>query len=208
MLGRLAGQVRSRGELALPSPRSFCVAWPAGLRSMLPWMSEYDDDFGEDEPPSRHLVLAKDIDEAMRREYVELVRSGYDVATAARLLGSNGSQFKKLRNGGYWHDPAFADQVEAALVAREREANAQERVRSMVWEEAENGNWRAIEKLAYAHLPEFEKLRHTNLRVSGEVFHAWKAVLPHLSDDEIQARIEAAQTEKAPIALLPSPDAA
>lgn len=197
--------MRSRGELALPSPRSFGDTWPAESRSMLPGVDDYDDEFEDDAPPRRPLILAKDIDEGMKAEYVELVRSGHDVAEAGRLLGSNGSQFKKLRNGGYWHDQAFADQVDAALASREREGNIQERVRSMVWEEAENGNWRAIEKLAYAHLAEFEKLRHTNLRVSGEVYHAWKAVLPHLSDDELQARIAAAHEKDGalPLALLP-----
>lgn len=150
-------------------------------------------------------ILAKDIDAEMKTEYVDLVKDGYDVFTAARMLGSTASQFKKLRNGGYWHDHDFAEAVDAALASDTHAVNQQERVRSMVWEQAEDGEKWAIEKLAYAHLPEFEKLRHSNLRVSGQITHELRnRLFPGLSDAELDERLAEAERRKE-IRLLPPP---
>lgn len=153
------------------------------------------------------MKLAEDITLDEKDEYLDLIAEGDDPKTAANKLGYHGSAFRSHRRPNSIHfDRDFADRFATIYNSEERKQGQIERVRSMVWAEAEEGNWRAIEKLAYAHLPEFEKLRHSNLRVTGEVYHQWRAILPHLSDEELQARIEEAQGK--PVALLEAPQAA
>jgi hypothetical protein len=170
---------------------------------------EPDEEYEAENNRRQPQILVEHITEELKAEYVELVRDGYDPGNAARMLGSTGTAFRKLRNGGYWHDAAFADQVAAALDDPGRPGNRRERLDEMIWRQAEAGNWRAIEKLLYAYHADFEHLRHTNLRVSGEILVAAKQLLPHLSEDELRARIAAIEaSERRPIAELPPPQAA
>jgi hypothetical protein len=159
-------------------------------------------DHDYEEVPRRLLV--QDIDELIKREYVMLIHDGLDPGTAARELGSTGSQFRKLRSpNSHWYDPAFADQVAAALASEDRRHNRVERLEEAFWAAVEAGEKWAVEKGLYAYHPDFEQLRHTNLRVSGEIVHAAKVLLPHLSDDEIRARIADIEAREYP--QLPAP---
>lgn len=152
------------------------------------------------------LILAKDITEEMKAEYVALIRDGLAVDEAARQLGSTGSQFKRLRNGGYWHDEEFAHQVAAALASEERKAGELERLEQAFWTKVEEGHWPAIEKGLYAKHPDWEKMRHSNLNVTGQIHHAVRMALPHLSDDAVDEAV-AKLEEKRVVALLPPPAA-
>lgn len=151
------------------------------------WEAE---DFEEEQPETRPLILAHLIDDEMKAEYVGLIADGLDPGTAAKELGSTGTQFRKHRSpNSVWYDSAFADQVEAAKNSGQRKANMLERLEEHVWKAIEKGDIRMLEKMLYAYHPDFEKLRHTNLRVSGEIVHAAKVLLPHLSDEEIENRL-------------------
>jgi hypothetical protein len=178
---------------------------PAACRSILAGV--YDEDFEpeDDDQSRRPLILAHQIDAELKAEYVALIADGLDPGSAARELGSTGSQFRKHRSpNSIWYDPAFADQVEAARHSDQRKSNLLERLEEHVWKAIEKGDIRMLEKMLYAYHPDFEKLRHTNLRVSGEIVHAAKVLLPHLSDEEIQARLNAIE-QKEGVRLLPPP---
>lgn len=168
---------------------------------------DYDDEFENDEPePRQPLILAHQIDDKLKTEYVALIADGLDPGSAARELGSTGSQFRKHRSpNSLWYDPAFADQVEAAKNSDQRKANLLERLEEHVWKSIEKGDIRMLEKMLYAYHPDFEKLRHTNLRVSGEIVHAAKVLLPHLSDEEIRSRLSEIETREGRMLQLPPP---
>jgi hypothetical protein len=178
---------------------------PAGRISILSGVDDWDDESVEDGEPKRPLVLAHQIDADLKSEYVALIAGGLDPGSAARELGSTGSQFRKHRSpNSIWYDPAFADQVEAAKNSDQRKANSLEMLEEAFWAKVNDGHWPAIEKGLYAMHPEWEKMRHTNLRVSGEIVHAAKVLLPHLSDEEIQARLTDIEAKEG-MRLLPPP---
>lgn len=171
-----------------------------------------DDDFGGEDEERKSLILAHEIDEGLKAEYVALLADGLDPGSAAKALGSTGTQFRKHRSpNSQWYDPAFADQVATALASDQRKSNRLERLEEAFWNAVEHGEKWAVEKGLYAYHPDFEHLRHTNLRVSGEIVHAAKVLLPHLSDEEIQARladIEARETRLLPPGEPPAAEAA
>ncbi len=170
-------------------------------------MEDWDDDGALDDE-TRPLILAHQIDDALKAEYVGLIMDGLDPGSAAKELGSTGTQFRKHRSvNSQWYDPAFADQVAAAIASDQRKGNRLERLEEAFWAAIEGGDVRMLEKGLYAYHPDFEKLRHTNLRVSGEIVHAAKVLLPHLSDEEIQARLETIEAKEGSMRLLDPPKA-
>ena len=178
---------------------------PAERRSILSGVDDWDDEGVEDDEPNRPLILAHQIDSDLKAEYVALIVGGLDPGSAAKELGSTGTQFRKHRSpNSQWYDPAFADQVATALSSEQRKTNALEMLEEAFWGKVADGHWPAIEKGLYAMHPEWEKMRHTNLRVSGEIVHAAKVLLPHLSNEEIQARLDDIE-QKEGIRLLPPP---
>lgn len=158
------------------------------------------------------MKFAREITEQDKADFIELLKDGYDPGSAARQLGSTGTQFRKLRRAHtQWFDPAFADACAAAESDEARAVTRRERLEEAFWEAVENGERWAVEKGLYAYHPDFEHLRHTNLRVSGEVEHTWRAMLPHLTDEELRERlIEAglADPPGKPVALIEGPKAA
>lgn len=193
----------------MDSPFALTVFGPslAGRRSILSIVDDWDDEgLGDEEPERKPLILAHQIDAEMKAEYVALIADGLDPGSAAKELGSTGTQFRKHRSpNSQWYDPAFADQVATALAAPTRKANLLERLEEHVWAAIEKGDIRMLEKMLYAYHPDFEKLRHTNLRVSGEIVHAAKVLLPHLSDEEIDARLRDIEQKEGPMRLLEPP---
>jgi len=168
-------------------------------------VEDWDDEGLDDEPESKPLLLAHAITPGDKAEYVALIAGGLDPGSAARELGSTGSQFRKHRSpNSQYYDPAFADQVEAAKNSDQRRANELEMLEEAFWAKVADGHWPAIEKGLYAKHPDWEKMRHTNLRVSGEIVHAAKVLLPHLSKEEIQARLADIE-QKEGIRLLEPP---
>lgn len=172
-------------------------------------MDDWDDEPIDDEPARRPQVLAHQIDAEMKAEYVGLIADGMDPGSAAAELGSTGTQFRKHRSpNSQWYDPAFADQVAAALNSDQRMSNELERLEEAFWKKVADGHWPAIEKGLYAKHPDWEKMRHTNLRVSGEIVHAAKVLLPHLSNEEIQARLSDIEQKEGVRLLEPPKDEA
>jgi len=154
------------------------------------WDDEGPEDEVEPEAERKPLVLAHQIDAELKADYVALIVGGLDPGSAAKELGSTGTQFRKHRSpNSQWYDPAFADQVATALSSDARKANELEMLEEAFWKKVQDGHWPAIEKGLYAKHPDWEKMRHTNLRVSGEIVHAAKVLLPHLSNEEIEARL-------------------
>lgn len=166
-------------------------------------MDDWDDEGLDDRQPEP-LILAHQIDDALKSEYVGLIADGLDPGSAAKELNSTGTQFRKHRSpNSQWYDSAFADQVAAALASDQRKANRLERLEEAFWKAIEDGNTRMLEKGLYAYHPDFEQLRHTNLRVSGEIVHAAKVLLPHLSAEEIQARLADIEQKEGRLLELP-----
>jgi len=169
-------------------------------------VDDWDEDGLDDEAPARPLILAHQITAEMKTEYVGLIADGLDPGSAAKEMGSTGTQFRKHRSpNSQWYDPAFADQVAAAISSDQRRANRLERLEEAFWKAIEDGNTRMLEKGLYAYHPDFEQLRHTNLRVSGEIVHAAKVLLPHLSSEEIEARLADIEQKEGGLRLLEPP---
>lgn len=169
-------------------------------------MEDWDDEGLDEQPEQKPLILAHQIDAGLKAEYVALIMGGLDPGAAAKELGSTGTQFRKHRSpNSQWYDPAFADQVATALSSEQRKTNALEMLEEAFWGKVADGHWPAIEKGLYAMHPEWEKMRHTNLRVSGEIVHAAKVLLPHLSDEEIQSRLADIESKEGTMRLLEPP---
>jgi len=158
------------------------------------------------------LIHVKDIDDEMMNEYVQLIEDGLDPGSAARELGSTGHQFRKLRSpNSQWYMPGFAAQVESALNSGPHPRNRLERLREHAWKAIEDGNIRMLEKFMLAYDPDFEKLRHSNLRVDGEIKMAVRQMFPGLSEDDIDrqlAEIQARRLARDSIKQLPPPQEA
>jgi len=135
-----------------------------------------------------------------KRLFLELIREGYDPAVAAHEAGSSATRFRRLRHpGGAHYDPDFAQAYEEAMRSPDRERNRLELVRELVWEAARAGNTRIIEKLALIYDPDWEPLRHANLRVDVRIL---ARMLPGLSDEELERAIRAQEEQQA---LEPGP---
>ena len=147
-----------------------------------------------------------EITEDDRAEFLDFLRDGLDQGAAARLIGTTGTQMRKFRRShSVWFDPEFADACAAAEASSETAITRKERIDEMVWLAAEKGDWRAIEKLAYAYHPDFEHLRHSNLRVSGEIMVSARQIFPHLTDEQLERIAQQKEDDEGtvPLALLP-----
>lgn len=164
------------------------------------------------------MILTADITPEMKADYIDGLLDGRDPSVVARELGSTGTQFRRLcRVGGENYDPDFADRVAAAKAEDSRKENRDEIIEGMIWAAAERGEKWAIEKLALVHLASFDKLRHSNLKISGSIEHAQRLLLPHMTKEEVIARLEErgisreeleeqlakVKAEREPLALLP-----
>jgi hypothetical protein len=141
------------------------------------------------------MKYAFEITEEEKAEYLELIRLGFKPAAAARELDSTGTQFRKFRSPkGQWYDKDFAQGFEAAINSDEHRINRQEVLRDRIDERSEVSD-RILEKQAMTELPEWESLRHTNLRIDGELKILAK-VAPHFTDEELERAIEKARREE------------
>src|SRR6185369_12014267 len=119
---------------------------------------------------------------------------GHKPDAAAREIGSTATQFRRLRNpAGEHYDPQFAADYKAAITSEEHRSNFLERVRDAVWKRAEAGDARLLEKLSLIYDPDWEPLKHSNLRLDVNLV---ARVLPYLSADELERAIAAAEAEQ------------
>jgi hypothetical protein len=141
-----------------------------------------------------------EITEDDKAEFLDLLRDGLDPGSAAHAIGTTGTQMRKMRRShSVWFDSEFADACAVAEASPEATLTKRERLEEAFWLAVEKGEKWAIEKGLYAYHPDFEHLRHTNLRVSGEIMVAARALLPHLTDNEIEQRIAEIEAKEADV---------
>ena len=149
------------------------------------------------------MLFAYEIDEELKQRYLESIRSGLRPNLAASECGSTGTQFRRLRRPSSEHyDPVFAKAVEEALDSGEHRRNRLEWLRGLADEAAEKGERWAIEKLSLLELPEWEPLRHQNLRIDHQVQIAAK-MLPGLTMEELERVRDNLQEERPDLKALP-----
>ena len=151
------------------------------------------------------FVFAYQINEELKAEYIDAIRSGMRPNLAAEKCHSTGHQFRKLRRPTSQHyDAEFAAAVEEAFDSGEHRKNRQEWLRGLSDRAADAGERWAIEKLSLIELPEWESLRHQNLRIDHQVDIAL-SVLPGLTREELDRAIAAKEVEVRELKALPPP---
>jgi hypothetical protein len=139
-------------------------------------------------------------------EFLELIYAGHRADTAAREVGTTGTQFKKLKNpSSQYYDEYFAEKWAEAEASEEHHRNREGSLRDLVDERSQTSD-AILKARMQAELPEYRHLRDHNVRheISGVLAHK---VLPHVSKEALDAAIEAAEAERAlergEIKLLP-----
>jgi hypothetical protein len=137
------------------------------------------------------VKFAYQIDADDKETYLEYLRQGMRPNQAARECDSTGTQFRRFRSSkSQYYDHEFAEACEEILSSAQHRRELEERVRDMVWDAADEGNWNARWKLALTYLPEFEWAKSANLNVNMQMQVLTKA-LPALSMEELE-RVQAA----------------
>lgn len=141
------------------------------------------------------MIEASDITQEMKDDYVRLILEGLNPAQAAEALGSTGTQFRRLRNpNGAHYDEAHATAFKTAITSEAHETARLERIRDLVWQKAESGDSKMIEKLALIYDPDWRELRHQNLNVNVSMV---ARMLPHISTAELERALAEIEQEKA-----------
>ncbi len=137
------------------------------------------------------MILAADITDEMKDDYIELILNGYKPDVAASQLGSTGHQFRKhRREASQWYDPEFAQRFADAIVSDEHATAFLERIRGKIAHLAlEEGNVRLLEKLSMVYDPAWESLRNPNFNVNVNVLLEQAA--PGLTRAELERLREA-----------------
>jgi hypothetical protein len=136
-----------------------------------------------------------------KQSFVELLIDGCAANVAAELLGTTGTAMRKHYSGNssIYFDPEFADQVAAAKASDARVHARLERIEGSFWRAVDKGEKWAVEKALLVYHPDFESLRHTNLRISGGIEHTARLLMPHMTTEEIFQRLEAQGMSRAEI---------
>ena len=154
-------------------------------------------------------IQAGDIDQAMKDDFIRLVYEGHNPAEAARKLGSTGTQFRRLRNPhGEHYDPEFTAAFSQAITSEAHDLARLEAIRDLVWERANAGDVRMIEKLALIYDPDWATLRHQNLNVNVDMV---ARMLPYFSTAELERALALEEAAKegvieGELRALPSPE--
>ena len=151
------------------------------------------------------MIEASDISQEMKDDFIRLIQEGLNPAQAAQELGTTGTQFRRLRNaGGEHYDPEHERRFKQAITSEAHESSRLERIRDLVWQKAENGDSKMIEKLALIYDPDWRELRHQNLNINVGII---ARMLPHISTSELEralAEMESRDVIEAP-RQLPAP---
>lgn len=150
---------------------------------------------------SDEIKLARDIDAEDKADYLRLILEGLNPAQAAHELGSTGTQFRRIRNEqSEWFDSEFAEAYRQAITSEAHERSRLERIRDLVWRQAEKGDARMIEKLALIYDPDWATLRHQNLNVNVQMV---ARMLPYISTAELERALVEIEQEKNVVELSP-----
>lgn len=137
------------------------------------------------------MKLSDELTQEDKDTFVELLYEGADPHVAAKEIGSTATAFKHCYSPrSQWYDEDFAERVAAAKASTEREQGRIDKLDGYIWTAAENGEKWAVEKLLLIYHPDFEPLRHQNLRISGSVEHTARLLFPALTREEIYERLE------------------
>jgi hypothetical protein len=137
------------------------------------------------------VLYAFEIGPDEKETFLEYLRQGLRPNQAAKEAGSTGTQFRRLRRpGGEHFDAEFADAWNTIIASGDHRRELEDRVRDMVWDSAEDGNWAARWKLALTYLPEFEWAKSASLNVNMQMQVLTQA-LPALTMEELE-RVQAA----------------
>lgn len=137
------------------------------------------------------MKLSEDLTAEDKDTFVELLYQGADPSVAAHEIGSTGVQFKHCYSPrSQYYDEDFALRVAQAKASTERVEGRIDKLDGYIWAAAENREKWAIEKLLLIYHPDFEPLRHQNLRISGSVEYTARLLFPALTREEIIARLE------------------
>lgn len=133
-----------------------------------------------------------------KRTFLALIYEGKKPEDAARIAGSTATQFRRLRNPqGDHFDAAFTADYERALASDEHRQGFLEELRAAIWGEAQKGNARLLEKLAFIYDPDWEPLRSTNFNMNLNVQMVAR-VLPYLPQEALEEAIRQAESELKP----------
>ena len=145
--------------------------------------------------PEGPPIQAKNITAEMKADSLRLVYEGCNRKYAAVQVGSTGTQFARLMNPmGVHYDPDLTAEYTKAITSEAHERNRLERIRDLVWQEAEAGNSKMIEKLALIYDPDWASLRHQNLNVNVQMV---ARMLPHIPTAELERALAEIEREKA-----------
>jgi len=144
--------------------------------------------------PEGPPTLAKNLSDEQKADFLRLVYEGCNRHQAATQVGSTGTQFARLMNPhGVHHDPDLTAEYTKAITSEAHERNRLERIRDLVWQEAEAGNSKMIEKLALIYDPDWATLRHQNLNVNVQMV---ARMLPHIPTAELERALAEIEREK------------
>jgi len=150
------------------------------------------------------MKFAYEITAEDKADFLENLSQGVRPNKAAEQCDSTGTQFRKFRNPiSQYFDPEFLRAWEEIEHSAAYRREFEDRIRDMVYDSAEDGNFTARWKLAVTHLPEFDWAKHTNLNVNMQMQVLTRA-LPALTMEELQRVAESLQAgEKPDLKALP-----
>lgn len=111
------------------------------------------------------FTKARFITDSQKQQLLSAIRDGIPISAAVAMVEprTSASQFRSLQK----FDAEFADAYREAC--EEGYPNYQDEIRSMIWETAQAGDYRAQRDLALAHLPEYQKLLPAKLQQGLDV---------------------------------------
>lgn len=146
------------------------------------------------------MKMAFEISAEDKAMFLDLIYEGMNPAQAAKEIDSTGTQMRRLRNPVSTHyDKAFDNAFRAAITSEEHEQRRIERIRDLVWDRAEHGDTKMIEKLALIYDPDWQTLRHQNLNVNVQMV---ARMLPHISTAELERAL--AELDREDVVEIPA----
>jgi hypothetical protein len=139
-----------------------------------------------------------------KAEFLGLIRAGHKANTAAKELGTTGTQFRHLKSKqSQYYDADFARAWREAEASDEHHRNRQEALRAQIDERSLTSD-AILVKRALIELPEWEPLRHQNFRHDIDI-NLVAQILPSIPLEVIEQAIEAEEAKLGakPIHLLP-----
>lgn len=137
----------------------------------------------------RRVDYVAEMTQEVRQEFLSLIREGKEPVEAAHAVGGYYWHFARLCNVvGRHYDADFHRAYDEALA--EGRPAFHDRIRHLIIDAAENGEYRAMRDLAIMHLPEGERLSAKKIEVTGGDLEALKQAAlqidrSQLTDEEL-----------------------